>query len=256
MTLNAAYGAKPPHQPSGLQARVSPLSKIPQRSFEFAALRKDGSLIIGQDSAPAIHLFENAFSAFARGTLITTPTGDVAVEDLQPGDMISTADGGAQKLVWVGSSNFVPADAGRRLPLCRIMPDAFGRSRPQNYLTLGPAARILHTPHEMRAETGEKRMLVSLNSFVDGVNVIEVVPPTPIRLFHLCLEQHAVMLASGIEIESYHPGANATLSVSEALRSRFLSMFPHIDRISDFGPVACPRAPEPTESAQMGLFTA
>ena len=59
-----------------------PRPALATRSFEVAALREDGSLYIGQDKAPALLLFESAFSAFARGTLILTVDGEVAVEDL------------------------------------------------------------------------------------------------------------------------------------------------------------------------------
>ena len=220
---------------------------LPMRSYEIAALRADGSLYIGQDKAPAIPLFETAFSAFARGTLIQTVAGDVAIEDLQPGDMIDTSSGEPAQLIWIGSSSFVPIDAGRRVPLIRIMPDSFGQGRPSSFLTLGPGARILQTPEKLRAEADGKRMFTPVDEFVDGVNVIQVCPPTPVRLFHICLSRHAAIKAGGIEMETYHPGAQATRDVSPNLRDRFLSMFPRLGSVSDFGPLAHPRAFELSE---------
>ena len=219
---------------------------LPTRNFEIAALRADGSLFIGQDNAPALPLFESAFAAFARGTPIQTVHGDVAIEDLQPGDKINTAAGEPAELVWIGSSNFIPADAGRRLPLIRIMADSFGEGRPGSFITVGPAARVLHTPHHLRGEAGETRLLTPVREFVDGVNVIEVVPPTPVRLFHICLSRHAVIKVGGLEMETFHPGAKAPREVSQNLRDRFLSMFPLIGHVTDFGPLANPRAPEDT----------
>jgi hypothetical protein len=222
--------------------RVRPV--IPTRSFEVAALRSDGSLYIGQDRAPAQPLFESAFSAFGRGTLVHTIHGDVAVEDLQPGDMVNTSTGEAAKLIWIGSSSFVPADTGRRIPLVRIMADSFGPGRPSSFVTVGPAARVLHTPQHLRGDAGNTRMLTPVREFIDGVNVIEVVPPTPVRLFHLCLTRHAAINVGGIEMETFHPGATAMRSVSHSLRDRFLGMFPQISHASDFGPLAYPRVPE------------
>lgn len=253
MTLTAAMGSRPTTTASGLRgfAPQAPSMRgmktpvtMPMRSFEVAALRSDDSMYIGQDKAPAIPLFENAFAAFARGTLIATPQGDVAIEDLQPGDMVNTSTGKPAKLIWIGSSSFVPADAGRRMPLMRIMADTFGQGRPNTFLTVGPAARILHTPHHLRSEASEKRMLTPVREFIDGVNVIEVVPPTPVRLFHICLDRHAAINAGGVEMETFHPGAKATHSVSHSLRDRFLGMFPQISHVTDFGPLAHPRAPE------------
>ena len=87
-------------------------------------------------------------------------------------------------------------------------------------------------------------MLTPARVFIDTVNIIEVVPPTPVRLFHLCLTRHAAITVGGIEMETFHPGMNATRQVSHAQRDLFLSMFPHIAHITDFGPLAHPRAPE------------
>ncbi|MGB3244148.1 MAG: Hint domain-containing protein [Sulfitobacter sp.] len=223
---------------------VLPVAHARTRNLEIAALRSDGSLYVGQDKAPALPLFESAFAAFARGTLIQTVEGEVPVEDLQPGDMINTSSGEPAELIWIGSSNFVPADAGRRMPLIRIMPDSFGQSRPSSFLTVGPAARVLHTPHHLRGDADHARMLTPVREFLDGVNVIEVVPPTPVRLFHLCLTRHAAIMAGGIEMETFHPGVNATRDLTHSLRNRFLGMFPQISHFTDFGPLAHPRAPE------------
>jgi hypothetical protein len=235
------------HQTKTVAPRLN--QDVQTRSFEIAALRADGSLYIGQDKAPAVPLFDAAFSAFARGTLIKTVLGDIAVEDLQPGDMINTTSGEPSKLVWIGSTSFSPADAGRRIPLISIMPDSFGQSRPNSVLTVGPGARILHTPHHLRSETGSAQMLTPVRALLDGVNVIEVVPPTPVRLFHICLERHAAITAGGIEMETFHPGINAMRKVSHTLQGRFLSMFPRIGHLADFGPLAHPRAPLPDAEA-------
>ena len=98
MTLTAATGPRPTATPTHLRdfRPSAPLPRdprkgvqLPMRSYEIAALRADGSLYIGQDKAPAVPLFENAFSAFARSTLITTPQGPTAIEDLQPGDTVN-----------------------------------------------------------------------------------------------------------------------------------------------------------------------
>lgn len=260
MTPNAAPASRhaTDKRPSGFSLTAAGPStgglgrpaQLPMRSYEVAALRSDDSLYIGQDKAPAIRFFEQAFSAFARGTLIMTTHGEVAVEDLQPGDMLPTSSGEPAKLIWVGSSSFVPADAGRRMPLIRIMPDSFGQSRPSSFLTVGPAARVLHTPHHLRGEAGGTQMLTPVREFIDGVNVIEVVPPTPVRLFHICLTRHAVIQAGGIEMETFHPGINATRAVSHSLRDRFLGMFPRIGHVTDFGPLAHPRAPEAEDEAE------
>ncbi|MBY5931690.1 Hint domain-containing protein [Tateyamaria omphalii] len=215
------------------------------RTYEVAALRADGTRSIATFKAPALPLFEAAFSAFARGVVLSSPDGMVAIEDLQPGDWLNTSAGAPAQVMWIGSSSFVPSDTGRRMPLIRVMADSFGLNRPESFITVGPGARLLQTPPHLRGATGGVQVLTPAAEFVDGVNVIEVVPPTPIRLFHICLSRHAAVDVGGIEVETFHPGLQAIRQVTHAQRDLFLSMFPHIAHITDFGPLAHPRAPEP-----------
>lgn len=222
----------------------------PNRTYEFAALRADGTRLVAQTKAPALPLIESAFSAFARGTVLEGRDGPIAIEDLQPGDWLRTTNGDAAQAVWIGSTNFVPADTGKRTSLIRIMADSFGPSRPESFLTVGPSARLLQTPHNLRGSLASgAQMLTPARDFVDGVNVIEVTPPTSVRLFHICLTRHAAIYAGGMPMETFHPGAQATRNVSHAVRDMFLAMFPRISHVTDFGPIAHPRAPEPIDSA-------
>lgn len=213
---------------------------------EIAALRADGALHVSQAKLPALPEFEQAFTAFARGTVLQTPRGDIAIEDLQPGDRVSTVAGGAAQVLWIGSGNLSPMQAGgRRTPLTRIMSDSFGEGRPESFLTLGPAARILQTPPRLRARAGGAApVLTPIAEFVDDVNVISITPPTPVTLFHLVLDRHAAIYAGGLECETFHPGAQSLRNLTEPQRALFLSLFPHIAQPADFGPLAHPRAPE------------
>lgn len=218
-------------------------------TMEIAALRMDGARHIGQVKVPALPLFEAAFSALGRGTVLDGRDGPIAIEDIQPGDWLRTAAGDPAQVVWIGTSTFVPADTGRRMPLVRVMADTFGMNRPESYLTLGPAARVLQTPPRLVGVTPGARLLTPVREFVDGLNVIEVVPPTPVRLFHLCLTRHAAIRAGGLEIETFHPGNAALRAVPHRVRDLFLSLFPRIAHASEFGPLAHPRAPEAERDA-------
>lgn len=246
MTIPLASSRHPvttPQRP--LMRAPQPRANVPMiRNFEVAALRADDKMHVEQHQAPALPLFDNAFCAFTRGSLMSTPLGDVAVEDLQPSEALNTSTGEPAKILWIGSSTFVPANPERRMPLIRIMADTFGPSRPSSFLTVGPSARLLQVPHHLRGETNGTRLFTLASEFIDGVNVIEVCPPTPVRMFHICLDRQAAINVDGMEMETYHPGSAAIRSVSHPMRDLFLSMFPHISHARDFGPLAHPRAPE------------
>ena len=215
------------------------------RRFEVSTLLSNGSTAETRHIAPALPLFENAFCAFTRGSLVQTDTGPVAVEDLWPGDRIATHDGGYQPLVWKGSTSLVPARAdskGQRHPLTSFMADSFGMQKPMSCVVSGPAARLLCTPPHMRATAQDAKLLTPVQAFQDGMNIFETAPPTAIELYHLCLGEHAVIQVGGLEFESYHPGSTALHLVSYPIKTLFLNMFNHVDSISDFGPLAFERA--------------
>lgn len=214
------------------------------RTVDIAAIRNDGSLVIGQRRIPTTKVFDEAFAGFAQGTLFQTETGQIAVEDLQPGQKLLTARGKSEEITWIGSATFAPSDKGDRMRLTRIMADSFGVNRPDSFISLGSSARILKTPPDLRCVEGNKQVMTPAHTFVDGVNVIEIMPPTPVRLFHISMRAHTSIFAGGLEVESYHPGHQPLQGLSQTLCDVFMSMFPHIENLSDFGAMQFPRAPE------------
>jgi len=227
--------------PAALRARSRPQL----RRYEVSVLAANGDIVDSRHIAPALPLFENAFSAFTRGSLIETEAGLIAVEDLLPGDRIVTRDGAAETLMWKGSTQIVPGrpDAkGRCHPLVRIMADSFGMQVPMSDVLAGPAARLLKTPGHLRKLAGQSPLLTPVAEFIDGMNAIETAPPTAVQLFHLCLRRHSVIRIGGLEFETYHPGTNALRLISPALREVYLDLFPHISSIYDFGPMTYARA--------------
>ncbi|GHG98954.1 Hint domain-containing protein [Pseudodonghicola xiamenensis] len=226
--------------PAAMRARARPQL----RRYEISTLAPNGDIVDSNHIAPALSLFENAFCAFTRHSMVETDCGTVAVEDLLPGDRIVTRDNGAQPLMWKGCTTIVPGrpDAkGRYHRLMRIMADSFGMQAPMTDVLIGPAARILKTPFHLRTLAGGNPLLTPVQEFVDGMNVIETAPPTPVQVYHLLLPRHAVIRVGGLEFETYHPGTNAFRTTSPAMRDIFLSLFPHLRELRDFGPQAFAR---------------
>jgi hypothetical protein len=124
------------------------------------------------------------------------------------------------------------------------MADSFGMGRPSVFVTLGPAARLLQTPHHLRADHSGAPLLTPMSHFVDGTSVISVSPPTPVKLFHVCLDRHAIINVGGLSMESYHPNMQQAQNMTQTMRSLFLSMFPRIIQFADFGPMSHSRTPD------------
>ncbi|WP_158547463.1 Hint domain-containing protein [Rhodovulum sp. 12E13] len=226
------------------------------RRYDIRALAGDGSLDEFTRVAPATPVFEDAFAALARGTLVATAEGPVAVEDLVPGMMIETVNAGPQPLLWVGAMTVYPDMRGlgpgaapgglEAASLTRMSADAFGFGRPAPDLVLGPRARVLYRSAACRDLVGAAEAFAPARAFVDGDGAIRVTPVSPVRVFHLAFHGQQVIRANGMEVESYHPGADPASMMTRETLELFLALFPHIDPAADdgtggFGPLSVPR---------------
>jgi hypothetical protein len=234
-TLPQTGYARPGQRPQRAPVRT--------RRYEISWLSASGDIECATRLAPAIVQFEEAFSAFARGTVLMTDEGPVAVEDLVPGSNIQTAEGGYSRLMWIGSMTLFPPHAVEGIEpalMTRVTADAFGLGRPTPDLVLGPRARILLRDERFTSATGIGSAYAPAASFIDGVSIIEVTPIAPIAVYHIVLETHGSVRAAGLEIESYHPGTAFT-ETDPQLADLFLTLFPHAKSLADFGPMAHPR---------------
>jgi len=214
------------------------------RRYTVSRLDDAGREKITEHMAPATFEFENAFNAFPRGTLITTDQGVCAIEDLRPGMKVVTQERGPQEVVWIGSMMMVPhapvADPAQ-VRMTRVSPDRFGLSRPAGDLMVGPGARLLHFPDVLRDDDVRGQVYTPFTEFADGDTVFEITPPSAIELFHVCLASHATIFAQGLPVETFHPGYYLNDTMGPNKLALFLSMFPHVTALRDFGLLAHPR---------------
>ncbi|PYE84051.1 Hint domain-containing protein [Pseudoroseicyclus aestuarii] len=240
----------PDQGPRGAGAtRPMPLRAVPARARPAATLMRRVDILYAPPgrpneveevtrAVPAIPVFEDAVAALARGTLLPTDRGTVAVEDLLPGDGIKTVEGRFERLLWRGSTPIVPGVAGQAPGmgrLIRVSADALGIARPMPDLLLGPCARLVQ-----RGAQGATGTL-PVSEMIDGEGVIEVTPQSAVQVYNLAFARPQVVAANGVEIESHHPGTLARFPLTGETLALYLSCFPHLGGLADFGPSGLPR---------------
>ncbi len=214
------------------------------RRYDISWLTSTGEVDAATRIAPATPDFEETAAAFARGTLIATQGGPVAVEDLVPGMIAATAEGRMEPITWIGSINlFAPRGTGDTKPvtLTRITAESFGMARPMTDVVLGPRARLLLRDARCRPVAHSDTAFAPARAFVDGISVIEVRPAAPVTMFHIALRRHGTLRAAGLEVEAFHPGPARAELTDPQLSGYFLSLFPQISNLGDFGPMIHPR---------------
>ncbi|MEI4486028.1 Hint domain-containing protein [Frigidibacter sp. MR17.14] len=246
-SLSPATALKPERRP----LRAMPLA----RRYEASYLMANGDIGSVSRLAPAMPMFEQAFAAIARGTLVATTQGPVAVQDLLPGDILVTAEGDSSALLWTGQITLYPAGSAETertasqgseaARLTRIMAESFGMGRPLADVVLGPHARLLRRDPKLVPIVGRDSAYLPVRALQDGERIFEVAPATPVSVHHLVLANQATLSAGGIGIESFHPGENLATMMDPQLLHLFLSLFPHLPDhgggIAGFGAEAHPR---------------
>lgn len=202
------------------------------RRFAAQWLAEEGQSDDYNRLAPASSFFESAFNAFIRGTLLATPMGPVAVEDLMPGDQVETAERGTEVILWKGNLTLYPHSPG--MPgqpdgLFRLTADSLGYGRPMQDLLLGSGAEVW-APNRSR--------FIPAAEMLDGVSVIELAPPAPVTAYHICLAGRRTLLANGLAVSSYAPDEAAAQQLTPEMRALFLSLFPNLRDLEDIAALA------------------
>jgi hypothetical protein len=142
---------------------------------------------------------------FLAGTRILTANGEVAVEDLREGDIVVTRDTGAEALEpvrWIGrrridtAAHPRPADC-RPIRVCR---GAIAPGRPHRDLLVSP-------DHALFVDG----VLIPAKLLVNGMTIVQDDSIRHVEYFHMELERHAILVAEGLETESYLDTGNRAI---------------------------------------------
>jgi hypothetical protein len=100
---------------------------------------------------------------------------------------------------------------------------------------------LLDRSPEVCRRLGTEAALVPVMARADGEAILEIAPVSALRVYHLSFDQHHVISVNGLEVESFHPGPDATYSLSDEMRAEFLALFPHKASLHEFGRMLWPR---------------
>jgi hypothetical protein len=133
-------------------------------------------------------------SCFLAGTAVATPAGEVAVETLRPGDLVTTTDGRAVPVSWLGVQTVALrfADKLRVLPI-RVRAGALGEALPQRDL-------LLSADHALCIDG----VLIQAGALVNGVSIVrETNVPPVFTYYHVEVADHALIYAEGVPAETF-----------------------------------------------------
>jgi hypothetical protein len=189
-------------------------------SFTYGVAAVDGNDTVLQSDSGFVTV--TTIPCFVAGTMIRTPHGDTAVEDLAPGDLVDTLDDGPQPVRWIGKRE-VPA-IGTMAPI-RINAGTFGR---HGTLHLSPQHRVLVQDVQAEMLFGESEVLVKAKDLINDHSVRRV-EGGAVTYVHILFDRHQVVWSEGLATESFLPGPQTTAVFERDIVDEILTIFPELD---------------------------
>ncbi len=183
------------------------------------------------------NIFDIEVPCFTAGTMIATPGGLRKVEDLRVGDLVMTADNGAQAIRWIKARRVHrwALSATERLRPVRIKAGALGAGCPEVDLLVSQQHRMLVRSRIAERMFEADEVLVAAKHLIGlpGIEVAEDV--ADVTYLHFLCDRHEVVFANGAPTESLYAGPMAMKALGEAAVAEILGLFPELGQMGSFG---------------------
>ena len=146
------------------------------------------------DGGSGTNVFLSDTVCFMPGTRILTPEGELAVEALKAGDLVTTAEGKSMPIRWLGRQTVsrLFADPLRVLPI-RITQGALGDNMPSRDLLVSPDHALLIDG-----------ALIQAGALVNDTSIVrETKVPERFTYYHVELADHSLILAENTPAETF-----------------------------------------------------
>ena len=187
--------------------------------------------VIEASEGPNVNYVELASPpCFTTGSLIDTPRGPRAVEDLRAGDWVLTQDNGPQQIRWVGVRRMPQAvlDQNPTFKPIKICAGAFGADAPARDMHLSPQHRVLVSGWQSELLFGEEEILVPAVKLLNDHSITIDHHSNGVAYYHFMCNRHEIVFADGLACESYLTG-DGTDIVADTQRE-IQALFPALEK--------------------------
>lgn len=165
---------------AAIGALASSLSSLPARAMGTKWWESEGG---GSGS-----------NCLLKGTLVETSNGPVAVEKLDPGDLVKTVDGIVMPVKWIGWQSYRQSGADWNED---IMPIRFARHSLDGKT---PYRDLYLSPNHALYIDG---VLIRAKDLVNGRSITRIPAQDTVDYYNIVLDSHEAVLAEGVAVETY-----------------------------------------------------
>ena len=171
----------------------------------------------------------NTIPCFVAGTMITTDSGERAVETLEPGTLVKTYDNGLQPIRWIGQRT-VQAE-GVMAPI-HIAADTFGT---HSALSVSPQHRVMIRDLKAELLFGQDEVLVAAKDLINDITVRRHTSGASVTYVHVLFDEHQVIYSEGLLTESFLPGPQTMNGFEAETVNEICALFPELDPETGLG---------------------
>lgn len=166
---------------------------------------------------------------FTPGTVIATPHGERAVEELAVGDLIVTREHGTRPVRWVGKRvlNYAHLVQNPHLRPIFLRQASLGPGLPERDMMVSPNHRVLVDSGRTALFFEEHDVLVAAKHIVNAKDVRQV-DVLGVTYVHFLCDGHETVMANGVWAESFHPVDTSLGAHGNAQRSEIFELFPEL----------------------------
>ncbi|MEJ6394387.1 Hint domain-containing protein [Gymnodinialimonas sp. 2305UL16-5] len=169
---------------------------------------ENGTVTFSDGSAATFANIENIVPCFTPGSMVATPKGRVAVEDLRVGDLVETRDHGSQEVRWIGKKTICAKEleTSPHLQPILIRKDSIAPSVPDRDMRVSPQHRMLIENSAAQLWLGEEEVLVKAKHMTHKPGVDQVEAEDGVTYIHVMFDQHDILRVDNAWTESFQPG--------------------------------------------------
>lgn len=165
---------------------------------------------------------------FTPGTHLDTPSGPRLVEELAVGDLVMTLDHGPQPLRWIGRRRIVFSLREDRLKPIRISAGAYDGVTPLRPLLLSPQHRVLLGGAGVANLYDATEVLGPVKGMLGLPGFRKAFGRDSVDYISLIFDQHEIVFAEGMPVESYLPRPYAATFMPDAFVQEISALYPGV----------------------------
>ncbi|WP_051927608.1 Hint domain-containing protein [Ruegeria halocynthiae] len=165
-------------------------------------------------------------TCFGPDTLIETADGNIAVQNLERGQLVWTRDGGLQPIVWIGTTQ--ASGKGAFAPVV-IEAGVIGNTQE---LIVSQLHRVLISSPATDMLFGSPEVFVAAKHLcgLPGVSIRET---DSIAYTHFMFDRHHIVRSNGALTESFYFSDTAARALPSPQRAEIVALFPSLEDASD-----------------------